>query len=392
MEKHFCPYCMTPVKEGEPCAACGLTSGTYSPSPHHLPPGTILVDRYLVGRVLGEGGFGITYIGCDLRLELKVAIKEYFPSDKVTRHAQASLEVSNYTGALAGNYEQGKEKYLQEARTMARMNKQGEIVSVRDFFEANNTAYIVMEYVEGQNLKEYLVLHRQISEKQIYNWGLQLGEFLKQLHSRNPKVLYRDLKPENIMVQPDKSLRLVDVGAALRLKEERMYQRKRVGTFGYAAPEQWDGKAVDERADIYGLGAVLYMIMEGEENLKNRTGAEHVMTEKSGMPEGMVRAVRRCLRRDKGKRYATAEAFLADWKRYKSAGKGKALAMQAEKMLKYFFLYAAVYMIWYRAGALTFAGQFIAGYLWLKTAEWIFHKYNERWEQKKSVWCRGVEW
>lgn len=325
----------------------------------------IWFDRYEIREILGEGGTGRVYLARDIRLGRPVAIKII---------------------------EQVTEQFREE---VALLQKQSlwMLPAVFDAWtEGESTGVIVMEYVEGQNLKEYLALHRQISEKQIYDWGLQLGDFLKQLHSRNPKVLYRDLKPENIMVQPDKSLRLVDVGAALRLKEERMYQRKRVGTFGYAAPEQWDGKAVDERADIYGLGAVLYMIMEGEENLKNRTGAEHVMTEKSGMPEGMVRAVRRCLRRDKGKRYATAEAFLADWKRYKSAGKGKALAMQAEKMLKYFFLYAAVYMIWYRAGALTFAGQFIAGYLWLKTAEWIFHKYNERWEQKKSVWCRGVEW
>lgn len=80
--KSYCPYCMTPVSENESCSVCGLTAGTYIPSPHHLPPGTVLMDRYLVGRVLGEGGFGITYIGCDLRLELKVAIKEYYPAPR----------------------------------------------------------------------------------------------------------------------------------------------------------------------------------------------------------------------------------------------------------------------------------------------------------------------
>ena len=148
---------------------------------------------------------------------------------------------------------------------------------------------------------------------------------------------------------------------------------------------------MDERADIYGLGAVLYAMMAGEEKLKNRTGMEIPGMENSGMPEGMVRAVRRCLCRDKEKRYATAEAFAADWKRYKSVGKGKAFVMRAEKILACFFLYAAVYIVWYRAESLALAGRFIAGYLWLKAAEWIFHKQNERWEQKKSVWCRGLE-
>ena len=325
----------------------------------------IWFDRYEIREILGEGGMGRVYLARDIRLGRSVAIKII---------------------------EQVTEQFREEVALLQKQSLRMLPVVYDAWTEGESTGVIVMEYVEGQNLKEYLALHRQISEKQIYDWGLQLGDFLKQLHSRNPKVLYRDLKPENIMVQPDKSLRLVDVGAALQLGEERMYQKKRVGTFGFAAPEQWEGKAVDERADIYGLGAVLYAVMEGEEKLKNRTDAENLVLEKSGMPEGMVRAVRRCLRRDKGKRYATAQAFLADWKRYKSAGKGKAFVRQAERILKYFFLYAAVYMIWYRAESLALAGQFIVGYLWLKTAEWIFHKRNERWEQKKSVWCRGIEW
>ncbi len=138
--KSYCPYCMTPVSENEICSVCGLTAGTYIPSPHHLPPGTVLMDRYLIGRVLGEGGFGITYIGCDLRLELKVAIKEYYPVDRATRNASASLEVTNFIGPSAKSFERGKHKFLSEAQVMAKLGKQNVIVSVRDFFEINNTA------------------------------------------------------------------------------------------------------------------------------------------------------------------------------------------------------------------------------------------------------------
>lgn len=323
----------------------------------------IWFDRYEIKEILGEGGTGRVYLARDLRLGRLVAIKVL---------------------------EQVTEQFQEEVALLQKQSFRMLPAVFDAWTEEESTGVIVMEYVEGQNLKEYLALHRQISEKQIYGWGLQLGEFLRQLHGRNPKVLYRDLKPENIMVQPDKSLRLVDVGASVRLGEERMYQKKRVGTLGYAAPEQWEGGAVDERADIYGLGAVLYAVMKGEEGLKNRTGAENLMLEKSKMPEGMVRAVGRCLRRDREKRYATAEAFLTDWKRYKSVGKGKVFMMQAEKILKYFFLYAAAYMIWYRTEFLALAGQFIAGYLWLKAAEYLFFKRNERWEQKKSVWCRGA--
>ena len=118
----YCPYCMSRLSEEGPCPSCGLTSGTYMPMPHHLPPGTVLMERYLVGRVLGEGGFGITYIGCDLKLELKVAIKEYFPTTWVSRHADVSQEVHCYAGAQ-GNYDKGRRRFLYEARTMAKMDK-----------------------------------------------------------------------------------------------------------------------------------------------------------------------------------------------------------------------------------------------------------------------------
>lgn len=261
MEKHFCPYCMAPVKEGEPCAACGLTAGTYTPSPHHLPPGTILMERYLIGRVLGEGGFGITYIGCDLRLELKVAIKEYFPSDKVTRHAQASLEVSNYTGALAGNYEQGKEKYLQEARTMARMNKQAEIVSVRDFFEANNTAYIVMEYVEGTTFKE-LVAQKggRIPAGEFLHMIEPLFSALSEMHEIG--LIHRDISPDNLMLE-NGCVRLLDFGCA-RESTHGTETMTIALKHGYAPIEQYQHKGQGPWTDVYGLCATMYYCLTGK--------------------------------------------------------------------------------------------------------------------------------
>lgn len=261
MEKHFCPYCMAPVKEGEPCGACGLTAGTYTPSPHHLPPGTILMERYLIGRVLGEGGFGITYIGCDLRLELKVAIKEYFPSDKVTRHAQASLEVSNYTGALAGNYEQGKEKYLQEARTMARMNKQAEIVSVRDFFEANNTAYIVMEYVEGTTFKE-LVAQKggRIPAGEFLHMIEPLFSALSEMHEIG--LIHRDISPDNLMLE-NGCVRLLDFGCA-RESTHGTETMTIALKHGYAPIEQYQHKGQGPWTDVYGLCATMYYCLTGK--------------------------------------------------------------------------------------------------------------------------------
>ncbi len=322
----------------------------------------IWFERYKIKDILGVGGTGKVYLAWDIRLERFVAIKIL---EQVTEQFKEEIEVLK-----------------RQALWM--------LPAVYDaWVEENKTGVIVMEYVEGKNLKEYLTLHRQISERQIYEWGLQLGAFLIKLHSENPQILYRDLKMENIIVQPDKTLRLVDVGAAVRLGTEGVCRHKRVGTFGYAAPEQWDGREVDERADIYGLGAVLYAVTAGEEKLRNLVVSKNIVEHEAG-PVGMMQVIRRCLQREPEKRYTTAEAFLEEWKRYKREGRLQGFLRQAESVLRYGFLYAAVYVVWYRQEFLSLVWNFLAGYFLLKTAEYIYRKRNEKWEQKKSVWCRGA--
>ena len=330
-------------KQGECCQAC------------------VWFDRYEIKGILGEGGTGKVYLAKDLRLGRPVAVKVL---------------------------KQVTEQFREEVALLQRQNFLMLPTVFDAWIEENKTGVIIMEYVEGQNLKEYLSLHRQISERQIYQWGLQLGECLKQLHSGNPKILYRDLKPENIMVQPDQTLRLVDVGAAVRLGTKDADIGKRVGTFGYAAPEQWAGKAADERADIYGLGAVLCAMMEGGGNLKNQAA---FCVGRGRMPEGMALVVKRCLNREPEKRYATADAFLADWRRYKSIGRTKAFLRGLAVCLKYIFLYAAIYALRGGKAYAAHVGCFLAGYLCLKAVEWTLRRNARQWEQKKSVWCRGID-
>ncbi len=319
-------------------------------------------ERYEIKEILGVGGTGKVYLAWDIRLERFVAIKIL---EQVTEQFQEEIGV-------------------------LRKQSLWMLPAIYDaWIEENKTGVIVMEYVEGQNLKEYLAMHRQTPERQIYKWGLQLGIFLVRLHSENPKILYRDLKPENIIVQPDKTLRLVDVGAAIRLETAEICGHERVGTCGYAAPEQWDGREVDERADIYGLGAVLYAVTAGEEKLRNLVVSKNIVEHEAG-PVGMMQVIRRCLQREPEKRYATAEAFLEEWKRYKREGRLQGFLRQAESVLRYGFLYAAIYVVWYRQEFLLLVWNFLAGYFLLKTAEYIYRKRNEKWEQKKSVWCRGI--
>lgn len=260
MNKKYCPYCMAKVGDDGVCPICGLTSGTYTPLPHHIPPGTVLMDRYLVGRVLGEGGFGITYIGCDLRLELKVAIKEYFPTNWVSRHSQNSLSVSNYSGA-AGSYEKGKSRFLYEARTMAKMDKQPEIVSVRDFFEANNTAYIVMEYVDGTTFKE-LVDQRggRIPAGELLHMIEPLFSALSAVHEAG--LIHRDISPDNLMLERG-SVRLLDFGCA---RESTQGDETMTITLkhGYAPIEQYQHKGQGPWTDVYGLSATIYYCITGK--------------------------------------------------------------------------------------------------------------------------------
>ena len=144
-----CPYCMSPVQPGSPCPACGRNWERYQPASHHLPLGSLLQDRYQLGRVLGEGGFGITYLGWDAVLKRKVAVKEYFPTFLVSREVSLTLDVTCHTSGNQPTYEKGREQFLREAKTMAKLDSIPEIVQVLDHFPEHNTAYIVMEFLEG---------------------------------------------------------------------------------------------------------------------------------------------------------------------------------------------------------------------------------------------------
>ena len=156
-EMFFCPSCMAkaaPV-DGK-CPVCGWDVNIQN-ALHQLPVNTILNGRYIVGKVLGAGGFGITYIGYDLKLDGKVAIKEYYPSGAANR--SQSLTVLPTTEVKGNPFEIGKRRFLKEARTLSEFVGEGNIVALRDYFEENGTAYIVMEYLEGEDLSHYAKKH-----------------------------------------------------------------------------------------------------------------------------------------------------------------------------------------------------------------------------------------
>ena len=241
-----CPYCGYGDTEEQPFLA--------------LPLGTILNGRYMTGKVLGVGGFGITYLGYDLSLEIKVAIKEYMPSGMATRYKDG------YTVALTGRVEKeyaaGMERFVDEARILAKLQHLPNIVSVQNYFKENNTAYFVMEYIEGMSLKEYLAAHGgMIPYTEALAILLPVMEALCEVHSMN--LMHRDISPDNIYITASGESRLLDFGAA----RFSMGDNKSVSVIlkhGYAPEEQYSSHGNQGPwTDIYAMGATLYRCITG---------------------------------------------------------------------------------------------------------------------------------
>ena len=236
-------------------------SESYVSEEHHLPPGTVLAGRYQVGRALGEGGFGITYIGYDQRLDLKVAIKEFFPTDNASRLSKLSLEVSCYMGNAAHRYEERKQKFLREARAMARLEKLHTVVGVRDYFEEHNTAYIIMEYIEGTTLRELAAQKGgRIPVGELLPMLEPLFEELDTMHEQG--LIHRDISPDNLMLEKG-WIRLLDFGCAREagsITETMTIMLKN----GFAPIEQYQHKGQGPWTDVYALSATIYYCLTGK--------------------------------------------------------------------------------------------------------------------------------
>ena len=230
---------------------------------HCLRKGTRLIGRYIIEGVLGQGGLGITYLGINELHEKKVAIKEFFPQGIVTRNIEYQDTVTVTFVGEKDNYEKGKERFLKEARTMAKFSKDEGIVKALDFFEINNTAYIVMEYLEGITLKQYLRENQRIVPEDLIELLVPLIESLDEIHSQG--MIHRDISPDNIMVLPDGRIKLMDFGAARDYTEFGEKSLSIVLKPGYAPPEQYQTHGIQGPwTDIYALCATMYKCITGE--------------------------------------------------------------------------------------------------------------------------------
>ena len=265
MEQKRCHACMRPVS-GDVCEHCGYNMNTPSPR-HHLAAGTVLNGQYMIGRALGQGGFGITYFAWDLNLDTPVAIKEYFPSGYVRRDNLQSQEVvsNQQTSQL---FQNGKEYFLREAKSLAKLANVPEIVHIRTYFQANGTAYIVMEYITGMPLHKY-VMNRgyRISVGEALSILKPVMEALARVHDAN--LIHRDISPDNIMLMPNGKVKLLDFGAA-RSSENADPSRalpkstQAVAKHGYTPVEQYQTRgALGPWTDVYALCATFFFCITG---------------------------------------------------------------------------------------------------------------------------------
>ena len=260
--KHICMNCMQDMGQYDMCAYCGWTEGTPAKELYHLAPRTVLMDRYEIGMAIGFGGFGVIYHAWDIQLGTQVAVKEYYPNGLVNRvPGQESVVV--YSGSRRDQFDYGKDRFLAEARTMAKFSQHANIVNVYDYFEANNTAYIVMEYMDGISLKDYL---KKTGGKVTPSAALEIihpvMEALKAIHAEG--VVHRDISPDNIFILKSGQVKVLDFGAARLSVGDEEKTLSVVLKPGYAPPEQYRSKSRQGPfTDIYALGATLYRMLTG---------------------------------------------------------------------------------------------------------------------------------
>ena len=270
--KIVCHKCKTFLSPGSSyCTQCGskITEADYVSedsvlsNPVYLKQGTVLSNKYRINDVIGQGGFGITYDGTDIKLDMHVAVKEYFPNTIASRHTSISNDVT-CSGRSTNLYKQGMDSFLMEAKNMARFAGEENFVAVHDCFTENNTAYIVMEFVDGLNLKQYMQQRGRFTLDEAMPIIIPVMNTLEKIHEKG--MIHRDVSPSNIMIRPDGKIRLLDFGSVqdIVLETQKMTAMSAVYKMGYSPIEQLTKDMKQgPYTDIYALCATIYHMLTG---------------------------------------------------------------------------------------------------------------------------------
>ncbi len=310
-----CYSCFTEYDgEFDICPNCGTAKDISPKEPIDLFPGTVLENRYIIGESVGSGGFGIIYKAYDTKLETIVAVKEFFVSRLMTRAAGTKDVIINKKSQP--EFEYRKNRFLAEARNMAKFGTHRSIPNVFEFFECNGTAYIVMELLHGQGLNQYLqCVNAKVDPDFVIMVANQVGNALISLHNKG--IIHRDVAPDNIYICSDKDIRikLLDLGAA-KLADTDDDVIDIILKPGYSPAEQYDNtKNIGVWTDVYALGATLYVMLTGikPDESTNRKISDTVIPPHeldSTIPENLSNAVMKAMANEKHLRFKSVDDFL----------------------------------------------------------------------------------
>ena len=258
----LCLGCMSQYDDNKiVCPICGYEEGAAPENALHIRPGTILKERYVVGKAIGYGGFGVTYIGWDALLQTKIAIKEYLPSEFSTR-VVGQTQVTVFSGDKQEQFADGKDKFIEEARKLAKFHSLPGIVKIFDSFEENNTAYIIMELLEGETLADLLKRENKLSYERAIEMMTPVLESLSEVHRQG--IIHRDIAPDNIFVTKNGDVKLIDFGAARYATTTHSRSLTVIIKPGYSPEEQYRSRGDQgTHTDVYASVATIYRMITG---------------------------------------------------------------------------------------------------------------------------------
>ena len=261
-KERLCYNCFRERPEGEgPCPYCGFDLEENARDyPNALRAGTVLNDRYVVGRVLGQGGFGITYLAWDGKLQARVAVKEFMPNEIATR---IGTTVSVAMKSKSEEFTYGAERFQEEARTLAKFMGQPNIAGVTDYFDENDTSYFVMDYIEGISFKTYIANHGgKVSVEEALNVMIPVLRALTAVHAEG--FIHRDVTPDNIYITKDGVVKLLDFGSARYSIGDKSKSLDVILKVGYAPKEQYIRRSRQgPYTDVYSCAACFYAAITG---------------------------------------------------------------------------------------------------------------------------------